>query len=263
MIFGTESHEYFILPLEIGRLTFRLHINTIVYSWVIMLILVGISVSVYRHWKLVPKGMSIQNLIEFSYEFILNLCKSLMPEDKAEVYAPFIYTIFIFILFSNWFGLVPAFLPYQIQPTSDYSTTLALALISLLAYNCIAIRELGFRQWLIHFIHPMPLIMRYKDKILYILSPFLLIIFLVINFSEIFARGLSLSVRLFGNIYGEHHTVLTLIHEAITMKSAISLVFIAISIFVSAVGILAGLIQALIFAVLTGVYIGGYFNEEG
>ncbi len=255
------ASEYLIYPLRIGNYTFHLHLNTIIYTWLVSLLIIGIAIYLRAKWEKVPKPYSLQNLIEATYEFIYNINLNIMPEEMANKYTPLIFTFFIFILLSNWLGVFPDILPYKVQPTSDYNTTLALALVSVVGYNIISLRHIGFSHWLKHFIHPLPMILKERNLIVLALIPFLALLFTVLNLMEIFARGLSLSVRLFGNIFSEHQLTFTMASLA-GKFNPIGLAVFFLLLFSSTLGLLAGFIQALIFTVLTAAYIGTSIGEE-
>lgn len=154
---------------------------------------------------------------------------------KGEKYTPFIGTILIYVLCMNLFGLVPVFL----SPTTNLSITIALALVVFVVYNVAGICEMGLVPYLKHLLGE-PLW----------LTPLVLPIHLI---GEL-ARPLSLSVRLFGNIFGEE--------TVIAMLAAMSFVIIP---YVVAIpfqfpmmlfGVFAAFVQALVFAMLSAIYIG-------
>jgi F-type H+-transporting ATPase subunit a len=150
-----------------------------------------------------------------------------------------------------------------VPPTSDLSTTLALTLISIIAYNVLAIKETGLKNWLNHFIFPIPTILANKTTFTIILAILLFPLFLLLNIFDVFARTLSLSVRLFANIFSEHTMVEQLVHMVIKENSIFLKGFLYIlSLFVMLIGLLAAFIQATIFEILSAVYLGLYLHEH-
>ena len=81
--------------------------NTMIASWISIAVLVVVSLFATRQMSDVPRG--IQNLIEVVIEFFLNLCESVAGRDKARRFLPLVMTIFLFIVTSNWLGILPGF----------------------------------------------------------------------------------------------------------------------------------------------------------
>lgn len=166
-------------------------------------------------------------------------------------------------------------------PTVSFSTTFALAVISFFAFNFYGLKKNfsasgpgGFGSWLGHFIQPTPMLWNSMEgPIRYLLVPMLLILFLCLNVIEELARVLSLSIRLFGNISGEHQVGINLfavLRDFLSTSISAFKVgnflggpgFLALggliwgaSIFAMMLGALAGFIQAMVFMVLSLVYI--------
>lgn len=152
--------------------------DTIVNSWIIGIVMTIIAIVAYKKFKkydpeAVPTGF--QNFIEVIVETAGKLTTMIMGEDGMS-FMPFIGTLFTFLLVSNLFGLL-GFTP----PTSDYSVTLTLALITfaLVQYN--RAKSKGFVGFFKSFTEPLPL-----------LTP--------LNVIDEFANPISLSFRLYGNI---------------------------------------------------------------
>ena len=268
--------KYLLFP------NFEIHLNTIVSTYIVMFIIFIFGIlyrnSVYNTIKklqfyplnteiLVPKPLSIQNIFELIIEAINNINESILGKKIANKYMPLLVSFFIFILFSNLLGYIPPI--WQVSgysmitpPTSDLSTTLALTIISVIAYNILAIKETGLKNWLEHFIFPIPTILNIKTTFTIILSIILLPLFLLLNVFDIFARTLSLSVRLFANIFSEHTMVEKLVHMVVSNETNIFLkIFLFfLNLFVMLIGILAVFIQAIIFEILSAVYLGLYLH---
>ena len=135
--------------------------NTLLMSWVVMAILILISIFATRRLKLIPKGL--QNFLESIVEAILDFITQITGDRKqAEKFFPLVTTIFIFILLSNWLGLVPGvgtigffeishtvegarlFVPFFRSTNSDLNMTLALAIVSVIATQIFGIITIGF-----------------------------------------------------------------------------------------------------------------------
>jgi F-type H+-transporting ATPase subunit a len=183
-----------------------------------------------RYRKDHPGG--VQNFLEMIVGFVRDLVGEAIGHG-ADKYIPLIGGFFVFIAVGNLFGLFFFLQP----PTASLSTTLALAVISFVAFNAEGIRAHGFGGYLKHFMGPMILI-----------AP----LFFVIEMIGTFARVLSLSLRLFMNIFGEHTTtgVFT------------SLVPIVVPWPMMALGLFTALLQAYVFALLSAVYIGTAVAHE-
>ena len=141
---------------------------------------------------------------------------------------PLIGTLFLFILCSNYVGLIPG----RMSPTSNVNVTAGLAIIVFLYYNAQGFKAHGFLKYRTHFAGPSLAI-----------APLLFVIEIISHM----ARPFSLSVRLFGNIFAEELIISTLN----------GLFPFVISLPVMALALFAGTLQAFIFVVLTMVYLGG------
>lgn len=263
----------------------EIHLNTIVSTWIVMGIILFFGLlyrqSVTKTLKelksypykadlLIPKSISIQNFFEMIIEGINNINQSILGHKIADKYMVLLVSYFIFILFSNFFGYIPPFLKYEgqsllVPPTSDLSTTLALTLISVITYNIIAIKETGIKNWLEHFIFPVPYILKMgKEKLTILIGVVLLPLFLLLNIVDVLARTISLSLRLFANIFSEHLMVEKFVEQIIENNLVFIKIFLWIlTFFVMFLGIAASIIQALVFEVLSTIYLALYLPHEG
>jgi F-type H+-transporting ATPase subunit a len=171
------------------------------------------------------QGISARNIAEMVTELIQNLAESIIGHG-SEKYVPFFGSLFIFILASNLMGLLPGFTP----PTDNFNITLALGVISFAVYNYYGIRAHG-AGYLKQFMGP-----------LLLLAPLMIIVEL---FSHLF-RPASLAIRLYGNMFADH--LLLGIFTDLT-KVVVPVVFYVLGTFVS-------LVQALVFTLLSMVYVG-------
>ncbi|HLS29579.1 MAG TPA: F0F1 ATP synthase subunit A [Flavobacteriaceae bacterium] len=194
---------------------------TIVMTWGLMVLLVIGAWLVTRNLKSGIKRSRWQNILEMLILMIRDQIKE-VGLDKPKKYISFIGTLFIFIAVSNLLTIVP----WYEAPTASLSTTTALAISVFIAVPVFGIVQGGLKNYLKSYLQPN-----------FIMLPFNII-------SEI-SRTLALAVRLFGNIMsgGLIATVL------------ISIVPFFFPVIMSALGLLTGMIQAYIFAVLATVYI--------
>lgn len=194
---------------------------TLVYTWVIMALILALSVAVTRRLSPGPSLPRAQNALEVIVGFIRSQVRELAG-DEGDTYVPFVGTLFVFIATSNLLGVVPGFHP----PTASLSTTVALALAVFVAVPVFGIARQGLLEYLKQYLRPTPLML-----------PFTLI-------GEL-SRTVALAVRLFGNIMSGQLAVAILL----------SLVPFLFPVALQILGLITGLVQAYIFAVLAMVYI--------
>jgi F-type H+-transporting ATPase subunit a len=209
---------------------YQVHGQVLITSWVVLAIIAVLSFLGNKDLKVIPEGL--QNLTEYLTEFIRDLAKTQIGEHDYLKWVPYVGTIFLFILVSNWSG---ALFPYRFieipngelaAPTNDINTTVALALLTSIAYFYAGISKKGLGYF-----------KRYVSPAVFLLP---------INVLEDFTKPLSLSFRLFGNIVAEELVVAVLI----------SLVPLVVPIPIMLLGTFTSGIQALVFATLAGAYIG-------
>ena len=177
---------------------------------------------------------AVQNFLEMLVDAIRGLVNDVIGHGAAQRYLPMIGALAVFILAANLFGLFFFLQP----PTGVLSTTVALALVSFVYFNVQGIREHGVLGYLKHFMGP----------VLW-LAP----LFFVIEVIGNFARILSLSLRLFMNIYGEH--------TATGIFAGLAPIVVPWPLM--ALGLFTALLQSFIFVTLTSVYISlGTAHEE-
>lgn len=223
---------------ELGNL--KLHGQVFLTSWFVIGLLVVASLAATRNIQKIPSG--IQNFMEYALEFIRDLAKNQLGEKDYRPWVPFIGTLFLFIFVSNWSG---ALIPWRLiklpegelaAPTNDINTTVALALLTSLAYFYAGFSKRGL-GYFAKYIEPTPIL-------------------LPIAILEDFTKPLSLSFRLFGNILADELVVAVLV----------LLVPLFVPLPVMALGLFTSAIQALVFATLAAAYIheamAGHGGEE-
>jgi len=230
----------------------------VTYTWLVMIILAGLTFVASRHLQLVPRGL--QNFLEVVLEQFKQMIDDVMgPEGRR--YLPLIATLGLFILTSNLMGLVPGLAGV----TSNLNTNAACALVVFIAYHWIGVRKQGLIPYLKHFAGPVPLA----------LKPLMFVIEIISHL----ARPLSLTLRLFGNMVGGH-ILLAVIFLLMGLDGLIGwarsgsvagaiiggiggLVTIVFTVgFLYPLKILVAFLQAFIFVMLTMLYISGAIEES-
>jgi F-type H+-transporting ATPase subunit a len=182
--------------------------------------------------KLSPVPSKRQSVLELIIQAFEGLLVDTIGE-QGKKYLPLIATVGLFILFCNLIGLVPGFM----SPTSKLNVTIGCALVVFVYYHYQGIRAQGLLKYLKHFAGPVPL-----------LAPLMVPIEIISHFS----RPVSLSIRLFGNIFAEE--VLIVIMASI-IPFFLPLPFMAIAIFTA-------VIQSFVFVLLACIYIAGAVAHE-
>jgi F-type H+-transporting ATPase subunit a len=223
--------------------------NTILTMWLVMAIVLAGAILMVRGAKLIP-GRA-QNLIETVYEFLSDFGVGIAG-PAARPYIPIFAAAFLLILFDNWIGLVPPVGKIDLlrAPSSDVNVTIGMALVSFSIFHIEGIRKLGLGGYLGKFF---PLY-EFRNGIgAGILALFVGLIELMLEF----VKPVTLSMRLFGNIYGGE--VALGVITTLTV-SLIPVLLISLELMLNA-------IQALIFSVLTLIFIvlaiESHHEEEG
>lgn len=218
------------------------HYENAIFSALIILVLVLLARFAARRRDLIPG--KVQNLGEMVVEGLSNFFGGILGAH-GKPYIPFLGTLFLYIFSMNVFGLIPG----MKSPTSSINTTLALGLTVFVVVQYTGIRKLGLVGYLDH------LMGRPRDPIGYAMIPMMLPLNLIL---EVLLPPVSLSLRLFGNIFGED----TLISAFVIIGAATF--FIPFQIPFLFLSLLLGTIQALIFSLLATIYIFMVFpHEEG
>jgi F-type H+-transporting ATPase subunit a len=211
--------------------------NAMLTAWLVMALLVIISIVVTSRMALVPESR-FQTLLEVIVEFVLDLAERTAGAKVGRLIFPLVGTLFIYILTANWFGILPGIgtitlcgphgehcVPVLRPPNTDLNMTLAMALIAVVTVQAIGVTFQGVKGYLKELSTPL------------LLTP----IHIIGEISHI----ISLSARLFGNIFGGE--VLLVVMFAL-IPYFVPAIFMGLELFF-------GFIQALIFTVLTIVYI--------
>ncbi len=193
------------------------------YTWLVMAFWIIVPKLTMGRLEIIPgKG---QNFWEVLIGGLENFIAENMGADRARMLFPFLATFFLYIVVANLIGLIPGFM----SPTSNLNITLGMTIMVWVVHHILGIRYHGV-GYIKHFMGPIPL-----------LVPFMLIIELISNI----ARLMSLSMRLFGNIFAKE----TLLSVLFILAGAY---FAPLPILV--LGVLVSLIQALVFTLLSVLY---------
>jgi F-type H+-transporting ATPase subunit a len=237
------TYCYFIdlSALSVGQhwywkiMQYSLHGQVIITTSFVLIVVRVFSILSGQNTSTIPHGL--QNMAEYVTEFIQDLAKAQIGPSCYREWVPFLGTVFLFILVSNWSGALIPWSIFQIPkgelaaPTNDINTTASLALLTSIAYF-----YGGFRKKGIYYFR------RYVSPAAFLFP---------INVLEDFTKPLSLSFRLFGNILADELVVGVLL----------TLVPLVIPIPLILLGVFTSGIQALVFATLARAYIGEAVEE--
>lgn len=216
--------------------------NSVLSTWVIIVLVALFGAALKQNLQLVPRGF--QHVIEGMVEWLYETTRSIIPDIKlANRLFPLLLTFFVFILLANWFGLLPFVGPITVRsavsgeavplfraPTSDLTTTAALAVISVTITHILGLQALGVLGYLKKYFN--------WNNPMNALSGFLELI------SE-FSKLVAFTFRLFGNIFAGEVLIAVM---TLLLPYLIPSVFIGLEVFV-------GFIQAYVFTILTAVFI--------
>lgn len=212
--------------------------NTLLDTVLVDVILIGGTFYISRKLSLIPIN-PLQNIAESVIETFYGLTESVGQHIAPKIF-PYFMTFFLFILFINWSSLIPGvgsigffekhheFVPLLRGATSDLNTTLGLALISAVATHSLSVKTIGIKDYLGRY---------------FSLNPINLFIGILEIISEL-TKIISLSFRLFGNIYAGEIVLLT-------VSSIFAFVFPLPFLLLE---IIVGMVQALVFSMLTMVF---------
>ena len=220
---------------EVGKhfywdiLGFLVHGQVLVVLWFVFALLFIFSLLGTQNTNRIPNGW--QNFMEAVLDFVIGIAKDQLGESFYKEWLPFISTLFLFIFGCNWAG---ALVPWKLiqlpegelaAPTNDINVTVALALLTSVAYFYAGLSKKGLGYFKV-YIEPIPVLLPLKIL-------------------EDFTKPLSLSFRLFGNVLADELTISVLT----------SLVPLVIPLPIMMLGLFAGSVQALIFSTLAAAYI--------
>jgi len=225
LIEAMEPHTMFTIKLPWLQIPVA---DVVVVMWVIMAVLIFFSIFLTRKLTAVPNKK--QNVAEIIVEFVNNISKDAIGEHHWKAFAPYLGTIFLFLVFANTvsiFNVIPGEGFKLRPPTRNINVTASMAIMSIIVVIYAGIRYKKMSGWLKSFIEPLPLMLPFK----------------VLDYG---IKPLSLALRLFGNILGAF-IVMELIYMAMppVIPAIISVYF----------DLFDGILQAYVFMFLTSLYI--------
>lgn len=239
-----------VAPAEIFHIGGITITNSILYGWIVSLIIIVAMIAVARRITIRPKG-SVMQLVEYGTDFITGVVENGFDDkSKGRRYVPYFVTLFFFILLSNWLGLLPgvgeAFTrgdnPLLRPFTADLNGTLAAGLVTMGVVYAASIRESGgVRKYFRHFFLGSPL------------NPLYLIIGILEMFTDL-TRVFSLSLRLFLNVTIGEIVIAVFTYLGGFVAPVAALPFVMLELFV-------GFLQAYIFTMLSIMYLAIAVNH--
>lgn len=233
--------------------------NSMVASWIVAALLILGARLATRNIKEVPEGA--QNFWEWMVESLYNFLEGLIGSDLVKKTFWFFATIFIFILFTNWAGLIPGVGTVGLGTTdaeghfhltkpllrganADMNMTMAMAMLFFLFWTIWALQANGIQGFILHLFGP-------KGDTTGLLKVLMIVVFIGVGFLEvvtIFFRPVTLSFRLYGNVFAGENMLETMAHMGgawLGWLLPIPFYFLEL---------LVGLVQALVFMLLTAVF---------
>jgi len=215
---------------ELGQFWF----DAIGFSLIAAVVLVVLASMATKSYNKVPRG--IQNVFEWIVGLIRGLVQGFIPGKQGDLYVPYLGSLFLFIFTMNMLGVIPAFR----SPTMTLSTTAALGITTFFMVQQYAIRATGFVNYVKHFM----------GEVLW-LAPLMLVVEII---GEL-AKPLSLSLRLYGNIFGEDKVG----EELMALGGG----WVPVQAPMLFLAIFTSFLQAFIFTTLSTIYIASKVVHEG
>lgn len=233
---GVFINDHLVHPLA-GLLGFHIEEgHHLIPDHILMILLVALIMIVFSIWLRgrlsVENPSKAQHIVEVIIEAVQGLMRDVIGK-RPNTFLPLIGTLGIYILVGNLLGLVPGFA----SPTANINIPGSCAICVFFYYNYHGIRKNGFLKYMKHFAGPV-------IWMAWLLFP--------IEVVSHMARPMSLSLRLFGNIYAKENILYALNHDVFPFGTSIPVIFL---------GIFASTVQAFIFILLTMVYLSGAVEE--
>jgi len=205
--------------------------KTVYSMWVIIAVIALFAFICTRRIREVPGPL--QNLAEMAVSGLVGFYSGIMGEKKARQYFPILATFFIFIVISNYSGLLPGAGHLYTVPTSVLAVTAGLSLVSFMTIQTSGIRHHGIPGYLKTFTKPVA-----------VLLPIMIV--------EQFVRPVSMALRLYGNIYGEE----------LATETLFGLFPLVLPIVMNILSLLFCFIQAMVFSMLLGMFLNEATEDE-
>jgi F-type H+-transporting ATPase subunit a len=218
----------------------------VIFMWLAAILVFLIAITVSRQYRssLIPKRVS--NLFEIFIIFVRDEIAVPTLGKNYYKFLPFLLTLFFFILFGNFLGLIP----YSSTFTSNIAVTATLAIISFIMIQLGGIRQNGFFGY-------------FKGLVPHGIPVVLLPLMILVEILGLFTKPFALAIRLFANMIAGHIVILALIGLIFFMGTIfVAPVSIAFAVFIYLLEILVALIQAYIFTMLSSLFIGMAVHQE-
>jgi F-type H+-transporting ATPase subunit a len=209
-----------IIPVFGHNITINLEV--IVMTWIVFALLIVLGLFASSKRQILPRP--IQALGELIVSLLYGLTEDALGKELAKTYAPLICALFMFLLLSNWLGIIP----HLEEPTKDLNTTLGLGIMGFFISHYAAIKSKGFKAYIKEYFQP-----------IFFMMP--------LNVIGELAKIVSISFRLFGNIMGG--SIIILVVSYLTYNLVLP------PFLYGFFGLFVGTIQAFVFTMLTVVYI--------
>ena len=209
-----------VIPVFGYSMTFNLEV--ILMTWIAFLVILVLGYLTVNKRGIVPQSMQIFG--ELIVSNLYQLTEDALDKRMAKTYGPLICALFMFLLVSNWLGIVP----HLEEPTKDLNTPLSLGVMGFVIAHVAGIRKKGFKQYAGEYFQP-----------IFFMAP--------LNIIGELAKIVSISFRLFGNIMGG--SIIILVVSYLTWSVLLPPFLYAFF------GMFVGTIQAFVFTMLTVVYI--------
>jgi F-type H+-transporting ATPase subunit a len=221
-----------LIPIHIGGLDVS-YTNSALFMTIAVLLITALVVLGTRRGALVPGRW--QSVAEVSYEFVADMIET-NAGHGAEPYFPFVFTLFMFVLFSNLLGLIP----YSYTVTSQIIVTFALAATVFVGVTIIGIIKHGTHFLRLFVPEGVPIV--------------LLLLLVPIELLSYFIRPFTLSIRLFANMLAGH-TMLAILGGFAASVGLLAILPVALDVAIFALEVLVAALQAYVFAILTCLYL--------
>ena len=209
-----------IIPVLGYNITINLEV--IVMTWIVFILLIVLGLFASYRRKILPRP--IQALGELIISILYGLTEDALGKELAKTYAPLICALFMFLLLSNWLGIIP----HLEEPTKDLNTTFGLGIMGFFIAHYAGIKSKGFKAYIKEYFQP-----------IFFMMP--------LNVIGELAKIVSISFRLFGNIMGG--SIIILVVSYLTYSLVLP------PFLYGFFGLFVGTIQAFVFTMLTVVYI--------
>ncbi|RJP79073.1 MAG: ATP synthase F0 subunit A [Desulfobacteraceae bacterium] len=210
------------LLVHLGDYTLTFNLGVIGHTWIVIAILLLFGILSSRRKSMVPGPLQVMG--ELFIENLFGLVEDTLDKEMAKKFGPLICALFMFLVLSNWLGIIP----HLEEPTKDLNTPLSLGLMGFFIAHYSGIKTRGIKAYLKGYIEPF-------------------VFMLPLNIIGELANVVSISFRLFGNIMGGSIIILVVSYltYSVLLPPFLNAFF----------GLFVGTIQAFVFTMLTTVYI--------